>query len=180
MWKRIRQGREEKPVLRRGGVNATNLSWAKQIKGRVYGPEKQRDNELKRGGISLSKHPLNCQSNLITVDLRNCAPAYICLFTPHTECPLTVWNVLSTQIHVAYETTLVPQAIWLLVVVKWKELAYSPLFCWSSLMDVFWSPLTPCSKSLLLKPYSALRGAGYHADYIKQPMHFRKVWHAGF
>lgn len=55
-----RGGDEEIPALKREDVNAANLSTAKQIRGRIYGPEKQRDNELKRGGISLSKHPLNC------------------------------------------------------------------------------------------------------------------------
>lgn len=54
------QGEKGILVLKRGDVNAANLSTAKQIRGRIYRPEKQRDNELKRAGISLSKNSLNC------------------------------------------------------------------------------------------------------------------------
>lgn len=53
------RGKEEIPALKRD-VNAANLSTAKQIRGRIYGAGKHRDNELKGGGISLSKRVLNC------------------------------------------------------------------------------------------------------------------------
>lgn len=53
------RGKEEIPALKRD-VNAANLSTAKQIRSRIYGAAKQRDNELKAGGISLSKRVLNC------------------------------------------------------------------------------------------------------------------------
>lgn len=76
-------GKEEIPALKRD-VNAANLSTAKQIRGPNLWGWKTTWQWVKGRRNLTFKARSKLLSNLITEDLRDCAPAYISLFTPHT------------------------------------------------------------------------------------------------